>query len=191
MSDLDRMKAGLLGVIGSVVAPTDYHALYAATVVAQNSDLSLELRPDGSHVAPQSKVPIKHGLPGVEVKVAAGARVLLGFEGGDPTKPKAMLWDSGSLLELVITADVKVTLGGTLLAEKTLKAETYRALEAPAMQALGLAVTSIGAALAGGIGTVIALGSTAAGLCATAGPLLTALGPTADAAVLSGKVKNQ
>lgn len=36
------------------------------------------------------------------VKVVAGARVLLGFEAGDPARPVATLWESGSITELVV-----------------------------------------------------------------------------------------
>ena len=36
------------------------------------------------------------------VRVTTGARVLLGFEAGDPARPVATLWESGSVTELVV-----------------------------------------------------------------------------------------
>src|SRR3954471_23370727 len=92
--ELDRIKAGLVRVVASVLSPTDFHALYPSRVVAQNLDGSLELRPDSSRMADTSKVPIRLGLPGCSVQVAAGSRVLLGFENGNPQRPFASLWET-------------------------------------------------------------------------------------------------
>lgn len=87
-----------------------YQGLRPARVVSQNADFTLELRPDENLLPGLSQVPIKHGVPGLQVKVAAGARVLLGFQGnGDPSAPYAALWESGTLTELVVTASSKVT----------------------------------------------------------------------------------
>lgn len=107
--ELDRVKGGLLRIIMGVVGRTDFHALYPSKVVTQNTDGTLELQPDSAKLKPISKVPIRLGLPGVTVKVAAGARVLLGFEQGDPSRPRALLWEADSMTELVITAATKVT----------------------------------------------------------------------------------
>jgi hypothetical protein len=74
-------------------------------VAAQNGDGSLELQPDDERLPPVSRVPLRLGLPGVAVKVAAGSRVLLGFEGGDARSPVALLWEpagGSSLTELAI-----------------------------------------------------------------------------------------
>jgi hypothetical protein len=49
-----------------------------------------------------AKVPIRHGLPGVTVKVKQGARLLLGFEAGDPRRPYASLWEPGAIEEISI-----------------------------------------------------------------------------------------
>lgn len=50
------------------------------------------------------------GLPGVEVKVREGARVIVNFARGEPDAPRATLFDPTSLAELKVTADAKVTL---------------------------------------------------------------------------------
>jgi hypothetical protein len=110
----DRLKSSLLGVIRSAFPQIDFLARYPARVVAQNADGSLELIPDDARIAAVSKVPIRYGVPGVKATVAPGARVLLGFAGGDPAKPQAELWESASLLKLeVLGAEVIVGTGAT------------------------------------------------------------------------------
>lgn len=98
--ELDRVKQGLLSLVSSAVSPTDFHALYPSRVVAQNADGTLELRPDSSRMPDMSGVPIRFGLPGTAAKVAAGARVLLGFENGDQQRPYAGAWDAAAPTEL-------------------------------------------------------------------------------------------
>jgi len=89
----------------------DYLALYPATVVTQAADGTLQLVPDDSRIKGYGMFPIRirHGLPGIDVKVVDGARVLVGFEAGDPTRPYATLWETGGLDELTVTATTKIT----------------------------------------------------------------------------------
>jgi hypothetical protein len=110
----DRLKGGLLAVVRSAFPRIDFLASYPARVVAQNADGSLELIPDDARFPAVSRVPIRYGLPGVKATVAPGARVLLGFAGGDPAKPQAELWESATLLKLeVLGAEVIVGTGAT------------------------------------------------------------------------------
>jgi hypothetical protein len=81
----------------------DATKFYAATVVAQNADGTLEIKPDDiDKIAPLSKVPIRYGLPGVTAEVLRGARVRVSFDNGDREKPIASLWepDSSTLVSL-------------------------------------------------------------------------------------------
>lgn len=103
----DRLLAPFAALVRRLTARIDYLALYACRVVAQNTDLTLELQPDDARIPSLSAVPIRHGLPGVTVRVAAGARVLLAFENGDPSKPVATLWDSASVEEIVFAGGTK------------------------------------------------------------------------------------
>lgn len=82
-----------------VMRDTLYLAHYSATVERQHSDDSLDLMPDDVRVRGTglSRVPIRHGLPGVRVLVVNGSRVLLGFENGDPSKPYASCWSASSI----------------------------------------------------------------------------------------------
>jgi hypothetical protein len=110
----DRLTRAVGAIVRHLTAHLDYFALYPSKLVSQNSDGTLELKPDDSRLPGLSKVPIRYGIPGVTVKVASGARVLVGFEGGDPGSPVATLWELGSVTEMTIDAstDIKVN-GGT------------------------------------------------------------------------------
>jgi hypothetical protein len=108
----DRLKSGLLAMVRSAFPQIDFLASYPARVVEQNADGSLELIPDDTRISGLSNVPIRYGVPGVKATVAPGARVLLGFAGGDPAKPQAELWESATLLKLeVLGAEVVVGTG--------------------------------------------------------------------------------
>ena len=100
------MKEGsaLARFIRWVMRDTRYHALYACTVESQAADGSLDLTPDDEELrgTGMQAVPIRHGLPGVRVKVKRGARLLVGFEAGDPTRPFASLWEPGAIEEISI-----------------------------------------------------------------------------------------
>lgn len=76
--------------------------LYSATVQHQHDDDTLDLMPDDSRVRGTGlqRVSIRHGLPGVRVRVAQGAIVRLGYENGDPRRPYAALWNAGSIEQL-------------------------------------------------------------------------------------------
>lgn len=99
-----------VGLVDRLVVPRlDPLALYPATVAAQGEDGAVDLRPDDARWGQGlAAVPIRHGLPGVTARVKVGARVLLGFEGGDVRRPYCSLWEPGSLEALTIEASVSV-----------------------------------------------------------------------------------
>jgi hypothetical protein len=101
-SESPRLLGALKSLIRKAFARIDYLAPYACRVVAQNGDGTLELRPDDEKLPGYSRVPIRAGLPGVVVKVAAGARVTLQFERGDPSRPMATVWEQSGMTELQI-----------------------------------------------------------------------------------------
>ena len=92
-------RAALERFIRRVMQGTLYHGTFACTVLGQNDDDSLELLPDDERVRGNglSRVPIRHGVPGVRVRVIVGSRVMLGFENGDPRRPYASMWEPGSI----------------------------------------------------------------------------------------------
>lgn len=84
-------------------------AFYDAEVKAMNDDGTVDIKPDSSRWgAGLSRVPIRHGLPGVTVRVKQGARVRLSFAGGDERNPFVSLWDPGSLETITVVADTSV-----------------------------------------------------------------------------------
>lgn len=89
-------------IVAAVLPERLYLRSYECTVEAQSADGSLDLLPDDERIRGTGLqgVPIYHGLPGVTVRVVTGARVLLQFVGGDPTKPYASLWRSGDIEEI-------------------------------------------------------------------------------------------
>lgn len=89
------LLAAIERLLGRLTRRVDYTALWPARVVAQQGNGSLDLVPDSPRVAPCQGVPYRT-LRGLSVDVPAGARVLLGYEGGDPAQPYALAWELGS-----------------------------------------------------------------------------------------------
>ena len=89
---------------------TKYHAPRAARVAAQHDDDSLDCVFDsGSEFPHMTRVPLYKFTPGVTQKVAVGARVLVWFSDGDPSKPFVFGFGDGT------TTEVPVADGGTLV----------------------------------------------------------------------------
>ncbi len=88
----------------------DYLASYEAVIVGQAVDGTLEVEPDDTRLHGMTGVPLRTFLPGVDVKVKPGGRVTIGFDGGNPKKPHARLFDGGALDTLTITAVTKIKL---------------------------------------------------------------------------------
>jgi len=112
------LATSLRSIVEALTSRFDYHALYPATVVSQADDGTVDVRPDnpraGKVLADLTGVRIRNGIPGLKVVVPKGARVRLGFEGGDPAQPYAALWDSGSLagVQIYLAADAWAVRGG-------------------------------------------------------------------------------
>src|SRR5690606_22428134 len=88
---------------------------YAGRVTSQNADGTVEVKlDDAKDIASPSKVPLRHGLPGVtRLDLAPGAEVVVSFEDGDEMRPYATLpRKGGRLLYLTVDGDV-FELGGT------------------------------------------------------------------------------
>lgn len=107
---LDRMKVAIEAVIEAVVGSRlDYLARYPARVVSQDGN-RLELKPDDPRIPGISGVPIRVGVLGMVVEVPSGSRVLLAFEGGDPSRPIAEIWESGTPIVVKFSAKTQVVL---------------------------------------------------------------------------------
>lgn len=104
--NLDSVKNAIAVIVRALTAKYDYHALYPAKVIAQNGDGTLELKPEDETMPGVSRVPIRVGIPGVSVTVKPSARVLMGFEAGDPQRPIATLWDTAAVEKIEMNAAV-------------------------------------------------------------------------------------
>lgn len=105
---LDRLREEILLFVRRALASVLYQAAHPATVRAQNGagQLDVEIDPP-TELPPLVGVPIRHGLPGVTVRVSPGARVLITFELGDPSRPIATLWDAPTAVEWVVNAGAR------------------------------------------------------------------------------------
>lgn len=145
---MDRMKGGLEAFVRSLLHRLDYFALYPAKVVVQNADGTLELQPDDTRLPPHSQVPIRLGIPGASVKVAVGARVLLGFAAGRPDLPIATLWETGTVTELTISgATIKLGAATLGVARTTDKVSIDVGTPADVLSNFGVWVTSVTTAI--------------------------------------------
>lgn len=98
-----RMLDALARLVAALTRRVDYLGMYPARVVQQRADGTLDLAPDDPRLPSCQAVPIRYGLPGVRATVPAGARVLLGYEVGDPARPVATLWELGSITTLAVS----------------------------------------------------------------------------------------
>jgi hypothetical protein len=112
--EVDRLKAGLAAFVRAQFPRIDYYAGYWSRVVSQNGDGTLELIPDDARIPGRSNVPIRYGVPGVKATISPGARVLLEFAAGDPSKPFATVWESASVTKMEVTATEIIFNGGIL-----------------------------------------------------------------------------
>lgn len=122
---------------------TDYLALYPAEVYSQDSDGTLQVFPDSPAIPKLAGVPLKLPAPGTVVKVTKGARVLVGFEGGNPSRPFAIGFESagfqsialgngtkpaarvGDQVTIFVTPGVPVPVSGTLSGNPFVGAATF------------------------------------------------------------------
>jgi hypothetical protein len=105
MADLDRLKGALGAVVKGFLLRVDYYALYPAKVISQGASGALDVQPEDTRLPPMSSVPLRLGLPGCKATVQPGARVLVGFEGGDPRRPVATVWDTAVVVKLQLGGD--------------------------------------------------------------------------------------
>lgn len=103
----ERLKAAFARLVERFTRRLDYLALYPATVLIDHGDMTVDVRPDRPQVAGELPelvaIPLRVNFPGlVSVKVKAGARVLVGFEHGDPSRPFAQPYSAADLELFII-----------------------------------------------------------------------------------------
>lgn len=133
----DRLKAAFNSYAQDLAPRVDLFAGYWSTVTSQNADGSLELKPDDQRFGGWSRIPIRYGVPGIVATVPAGARCLVEFASGDPSKPMVTSWESGTILSLKI---------GPAAVDALVKGTTYRTAEDVVLNGLVTALNTIAAA---------------------------------------------
>lgn len=110
---VDRSRGVMQGLIRSLLPGLGYYGLYPAKVVDQSDDkLTVDVTPDDPNLPGVSKAQLWLGLPGARVQVDAGAYVLLGWKGGDPSKPFAVaLWEPGATVPEIALKATMILLG--------------------------------------------------------------------------------
>lgn len=171
-----RLRAALAALVRAETRRVDYHALYPASVVSQDgAGGPLDLRPDTEALPPPQAVPLRT-LPGCQLTIPAGTRVLLGYEGGDPRRPYAALAEFADVTRLAVNGsttkaarDGESTENGTLVIAAASSGVppistltfTYTPPQGPpqVMTINGL----LGAAVAGGVTPIVVSGRVAGG----------------------------
>jgi|SRR5215207_9946084 len=94
-------KSRLARIVRFIMRDVTYHKQYVCSVQSQDG-MTLDLKPDDAKLDGNGlgAVPLLVGLPGFTVEVPQGARVRLHFDDGDPTKPRASLFDPGSVTSI-------------------------------------------------------------------------------------------
>ena len=93
---LDRIKEAFMVLARGAVPGIDYKGHYRARVLRQHKSLRrLDVQPDDPRLPPMSNIPLRVGVPGLEVDIPPGHYVLVGWE--RPDLPYATLWESGTL----------------------------------------------------------------------------------------------
>jgi hypothetical protein len=106
----------ILRAVDARIAKLDTHALYEGTVIKQTSDGLLEVKLDDSRFGPGFQhLEIAFGIPGVEVTVAKGMRVAVGFFDGKRDKPIVRHWLSGTPIEVTLDASTTIKFGASAL----------------------------------------------------------------------------
>lgn len=113
----DRLKSGLEEFVLRLVCKYDYSGVHGYTVVAQNGDFTLELKPDDPKTDPPlSNVPIKYDSPSNRVTVKAGATCNVMYTNKDPSRYFAFGFDPGDYELIEVGPDGrKVALQGSLV----------------------------------------------------------------------------
>ncbi len=93
----DQGIAGLETVTQQATRWTDYCGLYAAQVLRDHGNHTLDLRPEHPLMPDMTEVRLLQPIAGAKVKLKAGATVMLEFQAGDPARPVVTGYAAASL----------------------------------------------------------------------------------------------
>ena len=116
---VDRMKAAGRAVVG-LDPMIRYRCLYRCKVVGQSGG-TVDVRPYDPALPDMARIPLRHGVPGLQVEVSAGCSVQVGFDDGRPDRPFAALWDTDASALRVVIVGSSVELGSASPADAAVK----------------------------------------------------------------------
>lgn len=126
----DRLRAAIAGAVAGAIQPLLFHSHHYARVVAQAGatiDVEIENPTIAKFLPSMASVPLLMPFAGAEVAMLAAGRVLIGWSGGDPSKPYAMMNDPDTQASAItLNADL-VTAGGKLGAQFAALGEALQA----------------------------------------------------------------
>ena len=101
----DRIMQSIEMLVRRATRRIDYTILYPCTVLADHGDMTLDLQPDNTALPALTRIALWVGVPGLQVQVKSGAKVLLGFRDARPDQPYAALFGAGGLSTLTLSLD--------------------------------------------------------------------------------------
>lgn len=109
----DRTLGPIRRLIRSATRRVDYYALYSAVVNTDNGDETCDLTPEDRRLPSMSKIPKLYGVPGTTSTLAAGSKVLLCFQNGDPSRPCIVQYGTGAPTKVVLAPSAELDLVGS------------------------------------------------------------------------------
>jgi hypothetical protein len=149
--DADRAASAWAGMQSAQDPMGLYASMYRAKVLAQTDDTDLvDVRPEDPRLPDMMKIPLRHGVPGLRVKVTLGSYLLIGWDDGRPHQPFAALWNRDTHVEKIslVADDISLTKRGAT--EAFVCGTSYRAAEDAMLTKLLAAFTALSAACTGG-----------------------------------------
>jgi hypothetical protein len=120
---VERVKGAFLRAVQSAFPDLPLLGRYRARVVSQAGTAQrFDVQPDGDtngnqFIPAAGNVPLRQGLPGVQVTVAPGAYVLLGFMGGSRRSPYIAAWEGGETVLKISLSTTVLNLGSDTATE--------------------------------------------------------------------------
>ena len=99
----NTLLANLERFVSYLIAPTNYYAVYTASITSINNDATLDISPDNPVFAGMTNVPVYPGVAGCVASLQAGQMVLFSFANGNPGAPY-VLGVLGAPTQVAITA---------------------------------------------------------------------------------------
>jgi hypothetical protein len=92
----DRLKSALGKIARGADPRAPYGNLYRANVRALRGTTRIDVEPDDPAIPPMANIPLKVGVPGLEVELVPGHVVMVGWENRRPDRPYATTWSPGA-----------------------------------------------------------------------------------------------